>query len=58
MATGSYLNNIYISNEKSCRFLILALEHARVKPTKNVSFKRDYKEIRGPEIRNILKKNL
>ena len=53
MATKSILKNIDIKNQKLGKSLIIALEKASGKTSKNVELSRMYSDIRGDDIKKV-----
>lgn len=54
MATKSIFQSININETKQGKALIIALESASRKKTKNVQLSRPYKDIQGAQLRSIL----
>ncbi|RBP68323.1 hypothetical protein DES36_10384 [Alkalibaculum bacchi] len=55
MATKSILKNINIKEKNSGRRLVLALENAKNKKSKEVTYKKSYSEISKDQIKEIFK---
>lgn len=53
MATKSILKNVDIKDKKLGKSLIIALEHASEKSSKEVTLSRTYKDIHGENIKKI-----
>lgn len=58
MATKSILKNVDIKQKKLGKSLIVALENASGKTSKNVSLSRTYSDVRGEKIQEIFGKKL
>ena len=56
MATKSILKNVDIKDKKLGKALVIALENAADKRSKDVQLSRTYEDIRGEKLRSILKK--
>lgn len=56
MATKSILKNVDIKDKKLGKALVIALENASNKHSKDVQLSRTYEDIRGDKLRSILKK--
>lgn len=56
MATKSILKNVDIKEKKLGKSLVVALENAEGKRSKNVHLSRTYEDVRGDKLRSILKK--
>lgn len=56
MATKSILKNVDIKSKVLGRSLIIALENAEGKSSKEVTLSRTYKDIRGDKIKEIFGK--
>lgn len=56
MATKSFLKNVDIKDKKLGKALVIALENAADKHSKEVQLSRTYEDIRGEKLRSILKK--
>ena len=54
MATKSILKNVDIKDKKLGKSLIVALENAAEKSSKNVTLSRTYSDVRGKNIKEIL----
>lgn len=54
MATKSILKNVDIKDKKLGKSLIIALESAAGKQSKDVVLSRRYKDVRGKDIKTIL----
>lgn len=57
MATKSMLKNIDIKDTKLAHQLILALENASSKQSKNVTLSRTYQDVRGEKIKEVFGRN-
>lgn len=55
MSTNSILNNVYIKDKKLGKSLVSALENAAGKHTNDVVLSRTYEDVRGDELRSIIK---
>ena len=53
MATKSILKNVDIKEKKLGKSLVVALESAAGKKSKNVTLSRTYNDVRGDKIREI-----
>lgn len=53
MATKSILKNVDIKDEKLGKSLIIALEHASEKSSKEVTLSRTHKDVHGENIKKI-----
>ncbi len=56
MATKSILKNVDIKDKKLGKSLVVALENAAGKKSKEVQLTRTYEDVRGDKLRSILKK--
>lgn len=56
MATKSILKNVDIKDRKLGKSLVVALEHAAGKRSKDVELTRTYEDVRGDKLRSILSK--
>ena len=56
MATKSILKNVNIKNPKLGKSLVVALENASGKKSKDVTLSRTYSDIRGEKIKEIFGK--
>lgn len=56
MATKSILKNIDIKDKKLGKSLVIALENASGKHSKDVQLSRTYEDVRGEKLRSIFKK--
>lgn len=56
MATKSILKNVDIKDKKLGKALVVALEHAADKHSKDVQLSRTYEDVRGDKLRSILHK--
>lgn len=56
MATKSILKNVDIKDKKLGKSLVIALENAVDKYSKDVQLSRTYEDVRGEKMRDILKK--
>lgn len=56
MATKSILKNVDIKEKKLGKSLVVALENAAGKHSKDVQLTRTYEDVRGEKLRSILKK--
>lgn len=56
MATKSILKNVDIKDKKLGKQLVLALENASSKKSKQVTLSRTYQDIRGEKIKEVLNK--
>lgn len=54
MATKSILKNIDIKDKKLGKALVVALENASKKSSKEVTLSRTYSDVRGEKIKEIL----
>ena len=54
MATKSILKNVDIKDKKLVKSLIIALENAAGKQSKEVTLSRRYDDVRGEKIKEIL----
>lgn len=55
MATSSITQNIIIKDRKNSQQLISALENADKKRSKEISFSKAHREIRGDKIKELFK---
>lgn len=53
MATRSILKNVNIKDQKLGKSLVVALENATKKSSKNVTLSRTYSDVRGDKIKEI-----
>lgn len=56
MATKSILKNVDIKDKNLGKSLVLALENASGKKSKDVQLSRTYEDVRGEKLRSILNK--
>lgn len=56
MATKSILKNVDIKDKKLGKQLVIALENASSKSSKQVTLSRTYQDIRGEKIKEVLNK--
>lgn len=56
MATKSILKNVDIKDKKLGKQLVIALENASSKKSKQVTLSRTYQDIRGEKIKEVLNK--
>lgn len=56
MATKSILKNIDIKDKKLGKSLVIALEHAARKHSKDVQLSRIYEDVRGDKLKSLLQK--
>ena len=56
MATKSILKNVDLKDKKLGKSLVIALENAAGKHSKNVQLTRTYEDVRGDKLRSILGK--
>ncbi len=56
MATKSILKNVDIKDKKLGKQLVIALENASSKQSKQVTLSRTYQDIRGEKIKEVLSK--
>lgn len=56
MATKSILKNVDIKDKKLGKSLVLALENAAEKHSRDVQLSRTYEDVRGDKLRSILNK--
>ena len=56
MATKSILKNVDIKDRKLGKSLVIALENAAGKRTKDVQLSRTYEDVRGEKLRSIFQK--
>lgn len=56
MATKSILKNVDIKDKKLGKSLVIALENAAGKHSKEVTLSRTYEDVRGEKLRSILHK--
>lgn len=54
MATKSIIKNVDIKDRKLGKSLVVALENAAGKSSKNVTLSRTYKDVRGTNIKEVL----
>lgn len=56
MATKSILKSVDIKDKKLSKSLVVALENASGKRSKNVQLSRTYEDVRGEKLRSIFNK--
>lgn len=56
MATKSILKNVDIKDKNLGKSLVVALENAAGKHTKEITLSKAYEDVRGDKLRSILKK--
>lgn len=56
MATKSILKSVDIKDKKLSKSLVVALENASGKRSKNVQLSRTYEDVRGEKLRSIINK--
>lgn len=56
MATKSILKSVDIKDKKLGKSLVIALENAAGKHSRDVQLSRTYEDVRGDKLRSILKK--